>query len=92
MASWVNDDTCSARPSPLGGDGPSTLRADPATAAGERVASEQLKVGRGEAGQRSVHTAGFVRPESLDEALALLAKERDGQIVSKSRWEGNRLL
>ena len=51
-------------------------------AAGERVASEQLKVGRGEAGQRPVHTAGFVRPESLDEALALLAQEGDWQIVS----------
>ena len=34
-------------------------------AAGERVASEQLEVGRGEAGQRPVHTAGFVRPESV---------------------------
>jgi xanthine dehydrogenase FAD-binding subunit len=51
-------------------------------AAGERVASEQLEVGRGEAGQRPVHTAGFVRPESLDEALALLAQEEDWQIVS----------
>jgi xanthine dehydrogenase small subunit len=51
-------------------------------AAGERVASEQLKAGHGEARQRPVHSAGFVRPESLDEALALLAREGDWQIVS----------
>jgi aerobic-type carbon monoxide dehydrogenase small subunit (CoxS/CutS family) len=50
--------------------------------ASERLANEQLKVGRGEAGQRSVRTAGFVRPESLDEALALLAQAGDWQIVS----------
>ena len=52
------------------------------TAASEKVASEQLKAARGEARQRPVHTAEFVRPESLDEALALLAQEENWQIVN----------
>jgi carbon-monoxide dehydrogenase small subunit/xanthine dehydrogenase small subunit len=51
-------------------------------AAGKRVASEQIKLGRSEAAYRPIHAAGFVRPESLDEALALLAKGEDWQIVS----------
>jgi xanthine dehydrogenase small subunit len=56
-------------------------------AAGERVGSEGREATHGEAGQRPVHitglhTTGFVRPESLDEALALLAQEGDWLIVS----------
>ena len=51
-------------------------------AAGERVASQGLKVGPGERRQRPVHTAGFVQPESLDEDLALLAQKGDWQIIN----------
>jgi len=51
-------------------------------AAGERVASEQLKVGRGEAGQRPVHTAGFVRPGSRPRPGAAI----QGVVLDTFRW------
>jgi xanthine dehydrogenase small subunit len=50
-------------------------------AAGERVASMQFKANHSEAREQPVHTTEFVRPESLAEALALLAQGEDWQIV-----------